>query len=166
MKVVWKTVIVFMLAISFAGCSSSGSQIVKEEPSTHPHFYPNAKAAGNFHIINFMDRRTGKIGVQVLDRYEEPYFLGKERIRAEITLENGKTETVWLNGEGYEVEQSEGGEYAIGATLYSKRFKWVKDSHSALLKVWVPLPDGKIYELTFECKVREPLPEHSGIRTK
>jgi hypothetical protein len=53
-----------------------------------------------------------------------------------------------------------------GAAIFSKRLPWVKKVHSAYLKVWALLPDGKVYELTFECKALEPMPKHSGIVTK
>jgi hypothetical protein len=70
------------------------------------------------------------------------------------------------NGKGYDEDMDEGGLDIRGAAIFSKRLPWVKKVHSAYLKVWAPLPDGKVHELTFECKALEPMPKHSGIVTK
>jgi hypothetical protein len=161
-----KTAAMISSLVFFIGCGAYSNRIVKESHSGHAHYYPNVKNAGDYHVTNFMDRRSGKIGVMILNRYEEPYFLEEANIEAEITLANGSIETVSLEGEGYLDGMDEGFQHVRGATLYSKRFTWVQKAHSALLKAWVPLADGKTYELTFEYKAREPMPEHSGIITK
>ena len=51
------------------------------------------------------------------------------------------------------------------STVFSHRFKWVREAHTALITIWIPL-NGKIYELEFKCKARDAMPKHSGIVTK
>jgi hypothetical protein len=163
MKNILKTITV-ILVVFLVGCAQT--QIVREQPSDHSHAYKNVKVAGAYHVLSFMNRRTGQIGVQILDRYEEPYFLEESMLEAEITMKNGQPQKVMLVGKGYSDEPTQGGGYTRSSTLYSKRFPWVRKAHSALLKVWVPLPDGKTYELSFNCKASEDMPDHSGIIKK
>lgn len=161
---------ILLITLVFVTSCSTRQTMVKEQISDHPHYFPNVKNAGSFHVMNFMNRRASKIGIQILDRYEEPFYLDLPKIKAKINRSNGMTKSVWLYGEGYipEVWEGEpfGGELNRGATIFSRSFEWVKNEHNAKLTVWIPLPDGNTYELDFDCIARSPLPPHSGLLQK
>jgi len=149
----------FTAAVTAAlvGCATTGREVVQEQPVDHPHRHENAKVIGtgedHFHVVNFMNRRAAKIGIQILDRFEEPYYLEEELIKAEATRQDGSKEDFHLYGEGYRSEDWD--TVLPGATVYSKRVDWVKDAHEVDLRVWIPMPDGKTYELSFHCVARE-----------
>lgn len=117
-------------------------------------YYPNMKQVGNFYVVNFMNQRTSKIGIQILDRYKEPYYLNEESIKAFIQRQNGENEIVYLQGEGYIPELWEGENFGNGATVYSKRLPWVKIEHNAKITVWVPLSKSREINLEFKCVSR------------
>lgn len=130
-------------------------------PEMHTHMHPQAQSAGDYHVISLVDRETGRIGVQILDRYEEPYYLNAAGIKAEVGPKDGaKTET-WLVGEGY--SNFGEGSYPY-ATIYSRSFGWVKDAGEIVIKAHVPLPDNKVYDLTFHNTADERSADtmHSG----
>ena len=54
-------------------------------------------------------------------------------------------------------------EELFGAYTFTKHFSWIRDTHEVSLKVWVPLPDGKVYEMEFNCASMNPAPNHSGL---
>lgn len=158
------TIVVTCLAL--ASCSMpTTTSVVEPGPSDHAHQRPSAKNAGDWHVYNFMNRRASRIGVQILDRYEEPYYLSQATLRARLTRSNGKTLDLELVGEGYEppVGLEEYSGQRSSATVYSVQLPWIRDAHQVALTVWVPLPDGKTYKLDFECVARDEAPTHSGL---
>jgi len=121
--------------------------------------HAKAKEIGDlpYHVANFMNWRASKIGVQILDENEDPFYLQEGKLKAEITRLDGSKEDVWLQGEGYE-----GADYDTvepGATIYSRRLDWIREEPQASLRVWIPLPDGKTHEVTFNCLARDCPPE-------
>lgn len=163
-RVFW--IVLGAVVLGVAGCAMPTERpVVVPAVSDHPHVHPAAKNAGDWHVYNFMNRRAQKIGVQVLDRYEEPYYLDAAQLRATITRANGETSELALSGEGYEPAPQNMEDYAgqrPSATVYSAHLPWIRDEHEVALTVWVPLPDGNTYELAFACVAREPSPTHSG----
>lgn len=167
MKRKWAMLIGPILVVLMFGCSMN-REVIKEQASDHSHVYPNVKAAGDYHVRGFMNRKTREIGIQVLDRYEEAFYLEYvEKIKAEITKNNGQVKTIWLHGRGYTPPAMSFEEYygQAGATEYYQKFDWIAKPHNITLKVWVPLPDDKLYELAFQCKAQQNMPQHSGIIT-
>lgn len=158
MKRLYSSILVVGLAATLVGCTSARTAVIKEQPVDHPHRHEAAKVIGvgedHLHVVNFMNRRAGKIGIWILDEKERPYRLRQERIRAEITRSDGSTEAVWLVGEGYPYQDWD--TVMPGATVFSAPFHWVRDPHQVTLRVWIPLSDGNLYELTFECGAKEP----------
>ncbi len=160
-------IILLILPIFLTACATMSHEGPVEipPPSNHEHVRPTASDAGNWHVANFMNRRESRIGVQILDRYESPYYLGEEKLKAEVSRDGQITETVWLTGEGYEPQLLSSEGYSgqrSSATVYSVQLPWIRNAHKAQLTVWAPLPDGKTYELTFECAVATDTASHSG----
>ncbi len=153
------------LAVTSCVTAPQTGPFAKPEPSDHDHVRPTAKNAGDWHVANFMNQRASKIGVQILSRHEAPYYLGEAKLKASVSRPQQEPVTIWLIGEGYEAEPLGIEEYSgqrSAATVYSARLPWVKDAHEAQLTVWIPLPDGRTYELDFRCVAETPSATHSG----
>ena len=169
------SIILFLSTLCFlSGCATTRDQsfydnlglkgeIVKEKRSDHGHKYPDVKVAGDFHVIRYLDRKSGEAGIRILDNYEKRYHINVEKIRARATAEGKDPELLWLIGKNYKTTKNYRGEQElIGASLFTSKFDWPKREHKVSLEVWIPLPDGKIYELEFEFKEEKPTPAHSG----
>ena len=161
MKNYLTSTLALLIAISLSACASfQRSMIAGEEQKTV--YYPNIKDAGDFYVVNFMNQKTSKIGLQILDRYKEPYYLNEESIKAFIQRQNGENEIVYLQGEGYIPDLWEGENLGNGASIYSKRMSWVKNEHLANIHVWIPMPDNEILEFDFNCVARK----HESMQNK
>lgn len=156
-----KPLIIALSVSVVSGCATSPMNIIKESQSDHPHLNQNVKNAGEYHVRNFMNQRAGKIGVQILDRFEEPDYIDVPQIKAEIIHSDGSRDIVWLRGEGYKAGLWD--EPGHGASIFSVSRDWIKAIHSVTLRIWIPLPDGNTYELEFECSAKKPLSKHSGL---
>ena len=61
-----------LIAITFTSCASfERNMVIGDKQKTV--YYPNMKQVGDFYVVNFMNQRTSKIGIQILDRYQEPF---------------------------------------------------------------------------------------------
>ena len=154
MKINIAVILTLLLSLTLASCASfQRSMIAGEEQKTV--YYPNIKDAGDFYVVNFMNQKTSKIGIQILDRYKEPYYLNEESIKAYIQRQNGENEIIYLQGEGYIPDLWEGENLGNGASIYSKRMSWVKDEHLAMIHVWIPMPYNEVLEFDFKCVARK-----------
>ncbi|MDP8244736.1 MAG: hypothetical protein P9L94_11685 [Candidatus Hinthialibacter antarcticus] len=153
MKTNIAVIFALLLSLTLASCASfEKSMVLGEEREVI--YFPNMKKIDVFHVVNFMNQRTSKIGIQILDQYKEPYYLNEESIKAYIQRENGENEIVYLQGEGYVPDIWEGENIGSGATVYSIRKPWVNTEHQVQIRVWIPLPDGDVQELDFDCAAR------------
>jgi len=132
-----------------------------EESSDHPHLNPYTKNAGDYHVQGFVNRRTNEFVVRVLDRYEQPEWVVAPSIKGEIKHSDGQVEKVWIDAADY--ADSPWDERATVTPTYRKWFDWIKKPHDVAFRVWVPLPDRKTYELTFNSIFDQPVPSHSGL---
>lgn len=165
MKTLVLTGITGLLALLLLGCATGDEQAHDKTEIPHPHVYGSAQHAGDYHVVNFMDRRHGRIGIQVLDEYEEPVYINTPNVKAVITFEDGHTIETLLEGEYYSPPTHNLQLYdgQSGATRYVAPLDVVMESHHLKMTVYFPIQGGGSVPLDFACTADAPAPRHSGL---
>ena len=161
MKTLLFSSLIFYALLLLSACSTVEPVTVKAGPSDHAHRNPNTIPAGDYHVQGIVDRRSGEFVVRVLDRHEQPLWVSVPSIEAVVTHADGRVEKVRLQAVNY--TDSALDENANVTPEYRRRFPWIAGLHDVDILVRIPLPDGKIYEVSFHSKADEAAPDHSGL---
>ena len=144
MKATWKTLwiagIIGIAALTAAGaqdCSSGYSTLDKSR----------AQSSGDYQVADFMDARTGAVGIHVFDSWGRRVELDFPRLQAEFVFADGSVEKVSLLGRGYDFDEG-----LRGASTFSKQVKAGAGGDVVKLRVWVPLPDRTSPLFEFDCR--------------